>query len=107
MPKIEPTYKLRSLLVSAVAVSAVFLTVGPVVSESLIRYGFEIFSSSMGQDLAILAAGTISFPAVAFFDSMPVSRFWMAVNGAFWGIAGYFFLVSAARFLNQRNNEKP
>ncbi len=107
MPKIEPTYELRSLLVSAIAVSAVFLTVGPVVSESSIEYGFEIFSPSMSEDLAILVAGASSFPTAAFFDSIPVSRFCMAINGAFWGIVGYFFLVSAARFLNQRRNEQP
>jgi hypothetical protein len=107
MPKTEPTFKLRSLLASAIAVSAVFLTVGPVVSESLIKYGFEIFSPCMSEALAILVAGAISFPTGAFFDSMPVSRFWMAINGALWGIVGYFFLVGAARFLNQRRNEQP
>jgi len=102
MSKTGPTYKRRSLLVSAITVSAVFFIIGPSVSDALIEYGFEIFSPSMSEDFAILIAGAISFPASAIFESLPVSRYWMAINGAIWGIIGYLFSANIARLMKKR-----
>ena len=106
MPKIGPTYKRRSLLVSAITVSAVFFIIGPAVSDALIKYGIDIFSPSMREDFAILMAGAISFPTGAIFESLPVSRYWMAINGAFWGVIGYLFSAIIAHFMNKRRTER-
>lgn len=101
MTHIRPTF-----LVSAIVGSGVFFLIGPWLSDVLIEYGFEIFSSSVNQDMAIFAAAAISFPAGAFLELLPVSRSWLTLNGAFWGISCHVIWTYAALIRRKQDDSR-
>jgi hypothetical protein len=85
--RLRLTYAQSTMLASAIIGAGLFFLFGPWLSDVLIGYGFEIFSPSVTQNMAMFTGAALSFPAGLFFESLPVSRSWLTINGAFWGIA--------------------
>lgn len=76
----------RGIFSATIPGAAVFSFGGQWAFDSLVEYGFEIFSpTTVLQEPAILFATMIIFPASAFPDLDPTFRVSMAVNGASWG----------------------
>jgi hypothetical protein len=76
----------RDIFAATIIGAAAFSLGGRWAFDALVAYGFDIFSPTLSQDLAMLLAWMISFPSITFSDAVPMSRIWLAVNGAVWGI---------------------
>jgi urea transporter len=95
------TYAQVTMLTTSVVGAALFFLFGPWLSDVLIGYGFAIFSPSVAQNIALFAGAALSFPSAMLFESIPVSRPWLAINGALWGIAFHVVWKSVAKLWRQ------
>ena len=85
--KLRLTSIRSSWFVASIIGATLFFLFGPWLSEQLVGYGFEIFAPTVTQNIALFIGVAMYFPVAFFFDTLPESRFWMAVNGAVWGLA--------------------
>ena len=103
MGKSEWKPGVKKALTSAGVGAAVFFFIGPWLVEESVDYGLKIFDPTLLEDLAVFAAGLMSFPIFPFVDSLPLSRSLMAINGALWG-AGVYACCAAFVRLRQSTN---
>lgn len=107
MNNIHQTSRVRRIFMPVMIGAMSFALCGPWVYDTLVRYGFEIFSATTpSQSLALWLAVLLSLPAAAFLEGDPGTFASMAINGGCWAALVYWMLIPGWRAVRERMHSR-